>query len=162
MTYGKRFTEITVGDVFDTIVKTPSFVTKGAHIKEAMDRMIGNPLSRKVYVVDEEGVLIGTITTQTILRLMGYRVGVREAGALSFMHLLKDILKEDISKITVEITPVTKDTKLTKALEIMLESRVNDLPVVDKDGKLIGELISLELFIVGRELFDRPDNLDVL
>jgi CBS domain-containing protein len=45
--------------------------------------------------------------------------------------------------------------KLTRAIEIMLEEHVNDLPVVDGDGRLIGELVSLELFLKGKELFEK-------
>jgi len=43
--------------------------------------------------------------------------------------------------------------RLTKAMEIMMEDHLNDLPVVDEEGRLIGELVSLEIFIEGKELF---------
>ncbi len=70
------------------------------------------------------------------------------------MRFLKDALKEEAGHIMVKGTTVTGDTKLTTALDIMVNEHLNDLPVVDAEGKLLGELISLELFEEGRQLFD--------
>lgn len=150
----KVFGDLLVGDVFERIVKEPAVVHNDSSIREAIDKMIQNPMSRKVYVVDSDGKYMGTVTTETILRLLGYRVGVRDSSSLSFIRFLRDALKEDVERIMVRSKTVTKDTKLSKAINIMFNEHLNDLPVVDAQGKLIGELISLELFIEGRELFD--------
>ncbi|HBX23531.1 MAG TPA: hypothetical protein DEF34_07880 [Desulfotomaculum sp.] len=39
----------------------------------------------------------------------------------------------------------TKDTKLKKALEKMVSGHLNELPVVDEHGKVIGDLNAFEL-----------------
>jgi hypothetical protein len=39
----------------------------------------------------------------------------------------------------------------------MIREHVNDLPVVDADGRLVGELVSLELFLKGKDLFNRDE-----
>ncbi len=139
----------------DMLATKPAVVKKGATIREAIDQMILNPVSRKIYVVDERGILLGTVTTETILRLIGYRVGVREMGASSFIKFLIDALKESVDEVMDKSNIVTEDTKLTKALEIMVESHLNDLPVVDGNGRLIGELVSLAIFTRGKDLFDQ-------
>ncbi|OPY32012.1 MAG: CBS domain protein [Methanomassiliicoccales archaeon PtaU1.Bin124] len=146
------FVDTLVGDVYDTIV-TPSRVKADAPLREVVELMIANPRSRKAYVIDDNGLYIGTVSTETILRLLGYRVGVKDGSGLSFYHFLRDAMKEQVKDVMVRGRTVTKETKLVKALGIMLEDHLNDLPVVDADGKLIGELISLELFIKGRNLF---------
>ncbi len=150
----KRFSELLVSDVAAKLVQSASQVRAKAPIGDVIDSMLANPLSRKVYVVDEQGRYIGTVNTETILRLIGYRVGVRKDGGISFMRFLKDALKEEAGHIMVKGTTVTGDTKLTTALDIMVNEHLNDLPVVDAEGKLLGELISLELFEEGRQLFD--------
>ena len=53
-----------------------------------------------------------------------------------------------------KVPSVKRSDKLTKALQIMVEDHFTDLPVVDDDGKLIGELNSFEIFTKGRELFE--------
>lgn len=149
----KKFSNIVVGDVFEKVVLRPSTVGMNATIRDVIDQMASNPLSRKAYVLSDEGKYMGTITSETILRLLGYRVGVKDGSGLSFYHFLKDALKEDVASIMKKGRTVTKDTALTKAMEIMMEDHLNDLPVVDDEGRLIGELVSLELFMEGRELF---------
>ena len=150
----KTFSELMVGDVAAKLVQTASTVSADASIREVIDRMTSNPLSRKVYVVDAEGRYMGTVSTETILRLIGYRVGVSKDGGLSFGRFLRDALKEEAGHIMVKGTTVTKETKLTAALDIMVNEHLNDLPVVDANGILVGEMASLGLLEEGKILFD--------
>ncbi len=150
----KTFSDLMVGDVAAQLVQTASTVRSNASIREVIDKMVSNPLSRKVYVVDEQGRYMGTVSTETILRLIGYRVGVRKEGGLSFVRFLKDAFKEEAGHIMVKGMTVTKETKLTAALDIMVNEHLNDLPVVDASGVLVGEMASLELLEEGKLLFD--------
>jgi CBS domain-containing protein len=153
----KKFSETLVGDVFDLIVKRPTTVTVDDTVNDVIGGMLGNPVSRKVYVVDKKGKLLGMVNTDTVLRLIGYRTGVRELGALSFYRFLRDMFKEKVGTLMSSTRSVTKDDDLKMALDIMIRDHVNDLPVVDADGRIIGELVSLELFLKGRELFLKDD-----
>lgn len=155
--YEKRFEDVLVSEIFDKLVLKASQVKEDATINEIIDQMLVNPTSRKVYVVDGEGRYIGTVSTEIILRLMGYRLGVRETGGVSFYRFLRDILKEDVKKIMVRGRTVTRDQKVTEAMKIMIDDHLNDIPVVDAQNKLIGELVSLELFLEGKRVFERKD-----
>lgn len=148
-----KFSDTKIEDVFDDMVVQPAVVQKGAKIREIIDLMSANPLSRKAYVIDADGKLLGMINTETLLRLVGYRVGVRKSGGVSFYQFLRDSLKEEIDDITTSVIPIRKDTMLTDAIELMVKQHLNDLPVIDGDGKLIGELISLNIFKKARDLF---------
>ncbi len=150
----KRFSDLLVADVYETMVKTPSRIKKDASIRDAIELMIQNTLSRKVYVVDDDGKYLGTVNSETVLRLIGYRVGVRDSGGWSFIRFLRDAFKEDVGSIMVKGRTISRDTPLVRATEIMVTDHLNDLPVVDEEGKLIGELVSLELFMQGRTLFE--------
>ena len=150
----KRFEDVLVDDVFDKFVLKPSQVGEGATIAMIVDQMMANPLSRKVYVTDAEGKYTGTVSTETVLRLMGYRLGIREYGGASFIRFLKDTLKERADDIMVKGRTVTRETKLSAAMKIMIDEHLNDLPVVDEDGRLVGELASLELFVAGKKVFE--------
>ncbi len=149
----RTFRDTLVGDVYELIVKRPSTIARGAKISTVIEGMLDNPVSRKVYVIDDEGRLLGMVNTETILRLMGYRVGIREAGTLSFYRFLRDVLKDDVSTLMTSTRSVTREHRLVEALEIMVHDHVNDLPVVDPEGRIIGELVSLELFVKGKGLF---------
>jgi CBS domain-containing protein len=153
----KRFEDVLVDDVFDKFVLQPSQVGKGATIAMVVDQMLANPRSRKVYVIDAEGRYVGTVSTESVLRLMGYRLGIREYGGTSFIRFLKDTLKERADDIMVKGRTVTRETKLSAAMKIMIEDHLNDLPVVNGEGRLVGELISLELFLAGKKVFETND-----
>jgi CBS domain-containing protein len=151
----KSFSDLLVGDVYDLVIKEPSTVKTGSKIHEVFDKYLKNPISRKVYVIDDEGKLLGAVTTETLLRLLGYRVGIREFAGMSLWKLMRDMLKEGVDGVIIKVPPVKTTDKLTMALQIMLDNHLDDLPVIDADGKLIGELNSLELFSKGKELFDK-------
>jgi len=155
----KRFEDVVVDDVFDKFVLKPSQVGEGATIAMVIDQMLANPLSRKVYVTDAEGRYVGTGSTETVRRLMGYRLGSREYGGASFIRFLRDTLKEKADDIMVKGRTVTRDMKLSAAMKIMIDDHLNDLPVVDGEGKLIGELASLELFLAGKRVFEDKDSV---
>jgi CBS domain-containing protein len=67
---------------------------------------------------------------------------------------MRDMLKEGVEGVLIKVPTLKRSDKLTKALQIMVEDHLTDLPVVDDDGKLIGELNSFEIFTKGRELFE--------
>jgi CBS domain-containing protein len=154
----KKFNELTVEEVADSLIVEPSVISLDASIREVIDAMLENPITRKVYVVDIEGKLVGMVTTATILRLIGYRVGVR-TGTLSFYKFLRDTLKEEVRSVMEAPVFVKPKNKLTEALLKMLDENMNDIPVVDENMKLLGELNSLELFAKARDLFmEEGDN----
>lgn len=153
----KRFEDVLVDDVFDKFVLKASQVGKGATIAMVIDQMLANPVSRKVYVIDAEGRYVGTVSTETVLRLMGYRLGIREYGGASFIRFLRDTLKERVDDFMVKGRTVTRQTKLTAAMKIMIEDHLNDLPVVDAEGRLEGELVSQELMLAGKKVFEAKD-----
>lgn len=153
----KKFTELLVEEVSDSLIKEPSIISKEASIRDVIDTMLKDPVTRKVYVVDDEGKLVGMVTTATLLRLIGYRVGIR-TGTLSFYKFLRDTLKEEVKSVMESPVYVKPRNKLTEALFKMLEEHMNDIPVVDDNMKLLGELNSMELFTQAKDLFDAGDD----
>ncbi|MGD1060435.1 MAG: CBS domain-containing protein [Methanomassiliicoccales archaeon] len=129
-----------MGDVTGLVVKEPTQVRKSAKTRDATELMLQNSVSRKVYVVDVEGTLVGAVTNETILKLIVCWVGAQENRGIEFDRVLRDTLKEDVEQVVAKVKAVKRETKLTEALRIMIELHVNDLPVVDDDYKLIGEL----------------------
>jgi CBS domain-containing protein len=150
----KSFSDLLVEDVYDLVIQNPTTIDSGSKIRKVFDEFLNNPVSRKVYVLNDEGKYMGAVTTETLLRLLGYRVGVREFANWSLWRLMRDMLKEGVEGVIDKVPAVKRGDKLTKALQIMVEDHFTDLPVVDDDGKLIGELNSIEIFTKGRELFE--------
>lgn len=150
----KDIRDIKVGEVYEVMVGKPALVYEDAILKDAVDAMTENLASRKVYVVDREGVLKGVITTETMLRQVGYKLGVREAGVISWIKYVSGVLRDNVTEY-MEKNPVTvtDNHKVLDALRKMVEYHLNDLPVVDEEGKIVGELLSLELMIQAKKAF---------
>jgi CBS domain-containing protein len=147
--------DIKVKDVYELLVGKPAIVKDDAILKDAVEAMTLNHISRKVYVTDSEGKLLGMISMETMLKKVGYRVGVREEGMISFFKFVTGIFKENVSEFMKDPISVTNENKVLDALKIMVENHLNDLPVIDDEGKIIGELNSLEILEEAKKIFDK-------
>ena len=150
----KDFKDLLVGDVYNLLVTKPAVAKKGSKLREALDALVDRPITRKVYIVDKENKLVGTITIETLLRQVGYRTGARKEGLTSFFKFLGEIFKEDVDDF-MNKTPitVTKEDALVDATKLMVENHLNDLPVIDGEGHLVGELNSLEIIKEAKKFF---------
>jgi CBS domain-containing protein len=145
--------DVRVKDVYDTMVGKPAIVREDAQLKDAVDAMTVNHISRKVYVVDAEGKLLGAITMETMLKKVGYLVGVREKGVVSFFKFVTGILEDDVTEFMDKPVTVTNDNLVLEAMKKMVDNHLNDLPVIDEEGKIIGELNSLEILEEAKKVF---------
>ncbi|UCF07847.1 MAG: CBS domain-containing protein [Thermoplasmata archaeon] len=150
----KDIRDLKVGEAYETMVGKPAVVGEETILKEAVDAITQNLISRKVYVVDAEGKLKGVVTIETLLKQVGYRVGVRESGVISFFKFLSGVFKENVTEFMEKPVTITNDHKVLDGLKKMVEYHLNDLPVVDDEGRIIGELNSLEILLHAKKIFD--------
>ena len=141
----KDIKDLKVEDIFDIVTGDPVVVTEDSILRDAVEAITKNLTSHKVYVVDSAGVLKGVITIETLLRQVGYRVGVRETGMISFFKFLSGVFKENVTEFMEKPVTINKQHFVLEALEKMVEYHLNDLPIIDDENKLIGELHSLEI-----------------
>jgi CBS domain-containing protein len=153
----KDVREQNVDDMYNLVVGEPATVMKGDLLKKAVDAMVNKPLSQSVYVIDKKGTLLGVIAMDGLLKQVGYRIGARKTGFISFIHLMSDLLKDDVEQFMEKPVIIKKEMLLKEALKLMVEKKLNNLPVVDDKGILIGELNGLEILVAARKLFDGKD-----
>ncbi|QIY92067.1 IMP dehydrogenase [Chryseobacterium gallinarum] len=101
------------------MISDPVTLSKDHTLGQAKEMMSKYKISG-LPVVDAENVLIGIITNRDVKYQENLDIKVEEI-----------MTKENL--ITSD-----KDTNLEKAKEILLKSRVEKLPIVDKDNKLVG------------------------
>jgi CBS domain-containing protein len=150
----KDIRDILVGDMREIMMGKPAVVKEDAILKDAVEAITQNMISRKIYVVDEEEKLKGVVTIETLLRHLGYRVGVREAGMISFFKFLSGIFKENVGDFMEKPVTVTYRHKILDAMRMMVEHHLNDLPVVDDEGRIVGELNSIEILAQAEKIFE--------
>ena len=144
----KNLGDLLVEDIYQLVVGMPARASIDATLEEVVEALNEKAHSRKVYVVEGDGRLAGTVTLEAVLRQVGYIYYVRKPGVVSFFKFLRDILKDNVSDFMVKApVKVTKKDRVLDALELMVTHHLNDLPVVDENGVLIGELNGAEILM---------------
>jgi CBS domain-containing protein len=150
----RRYEEVTVATILrssDRRIK-PATVRKDSTLRDAVDAVIDSE-TRKVYVLDSDDKVVGTITLETLLRHTGYRLGVRKSGMTSFLQMLGEIVEEKVTESMTSPVRVREDELLANATKLMVESHLNDLPVVDDQNRLVGELNGLDILRMSRRFW---------
>ena len=150
----KDIRDLRVKDVFDILAGEPAMVKEDALLKDAVEAITQHLTSQKVYVVDHEEKLKGVITIETLLSQVGYIVGVRKKGMVSFFKFLSGILKENVLEFMDKPVSVTKSDRVLDAMRLMVEHHLNDLPIVDEKKMIIGELRSIEILKHAKKIFN--------
>ena len=154
MLSGERLEQLRVGDFDQLISQMPPAVQKSAVLGQVIEVMLARPRSRKVYVIDVEGNLVGAVGSESIIKLVAHRAGIRENSAKPFIELIRQVLREGVEQAMEKAQPVKPSTPLMVALSVLHDQHLTEVPVVDDDHKLIGELVGLELF-GSMDLFSR-------
>ena len=94
---------------------------------------------RRLPVVDERGVLVGILTDRDMRRHHGYYTSTLVDGAM-----------------TEKVVTVGPDEALTKAAELVLQHKIDGLPVVREDGALAGVITATDLVRALVHLLESP------
>ncbi|MEM2891581.1 MAG: CBS domain-containing protein [Thermoplasmata archaeon] len=132
--------------------KKPATVGPDASLSAATDALLKNRETRKVYVVDKDNKLLGTLTLETLLRHAGYRLGVRGTGMTSFIRMLAEISDDKVSEAMAKPVKVLEDELILNVTKLMVENHLNDLPVVDNSGRLVAELNGLDILLMAKSV----------
>ena len=97
---------------------------------------------RRLPVVDEEGHLVGIVTRGD---LRGAQPS--EATTLSIWELNYLLAKLKIKEImTPDPITIREDATIKDAAQLMIDYKISGLPVVDKDGQLVGMITESDIF----------------
>lgn len=127
--------------VGDMMQKPARAVAAGAPLSEALALMLEYHLGT-VPVVDVEGRLIGLIGEQELAWRAGLRVAPRLIGLLRPVErdgLLAPLIGRGAAEVmSPEPRSVFASTAIPQALITMIEWGYSEVPVVDRDGRLVG------------------------
>lgn len=137
--------DLQVKDFLDSCGEEASTVRWGEPISKMIESLVEHPASRAVYVLDEDDKLLGMISFRDIIRQTNARLGVRGRGVSGSLQYLREAHKDRVEEIMRQAVTLKPSTPLSDALQKMEDFRMNNLPVVDEDGKLVGELSGLKI-----------------
>lgn len=139
---------LTVGDVYQLITTEAKTIDENAPKQEAIKVMLsGASSTHSVYVINSTGKLRGVITVEDIIDSIAVKIGyipkdlsiktARKLFVLSPFGNVSDMMRTPVH--------VTKESDLQTALKKMADNNLTDLPVIDADGTLIGDLNAFEI-----------------
>jgi acetoin utilization protein AcuB len=128
-----------VRDCSEKITPGADLCAPDTSIDEVIRIVSKNPAVRSVYVVNEDGRLLGAIGMREILDILGAKfLRKRSIG------VLHEILAKTAADIMRDPESVAPDDALERALEIAVVHKLEDLPVVEND-RVVGNLDCFEL-----------------
>jgi len=110
----------TVAEVMNTKVLT---VDPTASIGEAAEKMIEAGVGA-VVVMEDMARIVGIVTERDLMRAVAQRARAAEARVRQWM--------------TDSVVTIEPDTEIKDAAKMMFEKNFRHLPVVNKDGRLLG------------------------
>jgi CBS domain-containing protein len=120
----------------------PAFTSKDASADEIAKTLIANPRLKSVYVVDDKLKLIGKITLRILIKHEFMELVPRD---FSYFYNLDFGGKKTAENLMISPIYVKDDDTLKTAFVKMYENDLDELPVVDENLRLIGNIDMLEL-----------------
>jgi CBS domain-containing protein len=118
-------------------------VNKNASVEEIINTAIRFESRRLIYVQNDERRLIGVISLGDLVRHVFYQSHVPKVHPRSIISLITTKTAEDIMrKNTIS---ATENEEIEAVLKKMIQANIKEIAVVDKDRKIIGDIIIVDL-----------------
>lgn len=127
--------------VHELMIDKSVTVREDEEIFEVANKVAKDCETLLVCVIDKEDRLIGMITPKGLLKA----AEVSEYGTVRHpffsgreaLHLLSSDCARDIMSAPISVKP---DDEVQTAINLMLSNNLYEVPVVDEDGKVVGEI----------------------
>ncbi len=148
---------IKIAEVMHELGDPPPVVNKNDLIEDLAQLVVKSNFKRSLYVVDDEGKLVGIVMLHKLLKhllhgrydnlpVTGFRA--RYIIDTLFSTVASDIMKRDVVYLH-------KDDSVEDAIKLMLREGLKDVPVVDENMHVIGyvDIPTIMKFILEHQLY---------
>ena len=141
---------IRVDDINNLISKKAATVRESANIFEIAEAMIEDPKTRSVYVVDGKNRLKGIIPVIYFVKVIFHEYVPDEYLYFKVMKPIEfDMIQslDTLNASDIMLNPifVKSNESLKTAFQRMFSSELKEIPVVDEEMKVVGDLNILEM-----------------
>lgn len=127
----------------DMVTSEPTVVREDESVASISVRMVDDPRTQTVFVVDGAGKLVGMILIRTLLEYI-----YSEYIPPEYLEFEYPPARGEMAKARDVMIPpvfVRSNDPVSEAFRKMLEYNVIELPVVDEDMHVVGDINGLEL-----------------
>ena len=141
MKYEALLGEIPVRDVRGLVLENVLTVGPEQDIDVLLARMLEDPGAHHVYVVNEQGILVGSIGTEEVLARLFPFTTVLERDRESMYMSVPQVAADKLFEIMDPAPPTVQDsTPLAEVARILERDGISELPVVDRSMHLLGQI----------------------
>lgn len=135
-----------VADVRNLLVKKASVIDLNSPIDDLLKLYLREPRTRHIYAVDENERLIGTLRMNKIVELL-FPYTALSAKCNEVLSGWLPIVGAQTVKDIMNPSPfwVFEETSLAEVAKIFMREKINELPVVDDDLRVIGQINVFEI-----------------
>ncbi|MDO9576989.1 MAG: CBS domain-containing protein [Candidatus Cloacimonadales bacterium] len=136
-----------VKDISGLIDANPALVTSDTSIRDTLEKIIVDTRSRHAYIVDENKVLIGSIRMNNVVQYLFPTFSLmQDKETFKIGSFLEYTTAQKAGEI-MNPRPVFvyEDSLISEMVSIMMRERTNEMPVVDKQKHVIGEVNVLNI-----------------
>ena len=158
-------TPIYVTDVYDANHNLSVLVQADELLEDVLRRFAEESWLRGIFVADEASRLLGVITRTDLLDWTRLRLGTalratagKPERILRLIHLVGAATAKDAIHPGSQRASVQLDDPLDRALQLMLDIDLIAIPVVDNEGRILGDLTLSHAL---RYLLDKGDDAGV-
>ncbi|MGH2402096.1 MAG: CBS domain-containing protein [Candidatus Limnocylindria bacterium] len=145
--------QTTIAEADRILRMEPVVVPASASLREVAELAVENPGCRVIAVVDARERLLGVLPVRVLVNDVFLKIVPEEflgeitdlEGALKYAEHVGARTAGDVAVEPISVHP---DETVRTAFERMHESKLNGLPITDRDEKVIGYVDQLELLIV--------------
>ncbi len=143
----EKLAKAQVSDINELIVNNPAIVKEDTPIHEMLKSIIKDTRSRHAYVVNKNNKLVGSIRINNVIQYLFPATILKEQQNSPKVGSFMDYLNAKVASDIMSMCPnyVFKDTPLDKMVDIMIDDKSNELPIVNKNMEVIGEVNILEV-----------------
>lgn len=134
-----------IKEALDSLGSLPYLaVPSAATLEEAAERVTGLRQVRGIYVVDDQGRLIGTVSLGVLLR---HLTTARHRPQFHVRSLLSRLTSEQVADLMdSHVIYATTEDDVEQVVDRMIAANIKEIPVVDQERRLIGALGLLDLW----------------
>jgi CBS domain-containing protein len=130
-----------VKDLLHHVRIEPDIIHRDASTEALLQKMMANPRTRHVYVVDDEGKLCGSVRMNTVVEYLFPYTSARAASSEWLPGALAKFGRTNLSDLMNDQPRwVTAKTPLAEMAEILMREKINELPVVDEERRVVGQV----------------------
>lgn len=139
----------TVKDIRNLLIPQPITAKKGDTIEDVFNKLSNDLRIRNIYVTDDDNKLVGAVRMNVTLEYLFPLASLVERGGNFRDGWVPKLSADGIVSDIMNPKPryVTEEQSLSEVAQMFLREKVTELPVVDAEMKLIGQVNPTEIIV---------------